>query len=63
MSEEHVIPPRGEPPRHEQGDPVSLEQDPAQVEPTGGEGLLDPANDAERDLIDMPNADEIDPEK
>jgi hypothetical protein len=45
----------GDPPRHEQGDPVSLEEDPAQFYPTGGTGLLDPANEAERDAGELPS--------
>lgn len=37
-------------PHHEGGDPASLQQDPAQVYPTGGAGLLDPRNDPARDI-------------
>ncbi len=50
-------------PRHEAGEPVTLQDDPAQFQPTGSAGLLNPDNDAERDFADMPNADEAEPDK
>ena len=37
-------------PRHINGEPATIDTDPAQVDPTGGAGLLDPANDPLRDI-------------
>lgn len=50
MEEKRTNPPQEKQPRHEEGDPVSLQQDPAQFDPTGGAGLMNPANDRKRDL-------------